>query len=155
MGVAFLRYYSCLPFSFAVVPDFLRRGFISPPPLNPKAIGSSFICHKRHLLIQYVGVLISLWLSKGILFFQDNASPHKTAILLLLLWLYSPSGPWPLFHFPNLYTVDRTLWTGDQPVANNSAVTHQKLADLHFGVLKPAAYSPDLAPSDYCFLVSL
>jgi hypothetical protein len=28
----------------------------------------------------YVGVLISLWLSKEILFLQDNAAPHKTAI---------------------------------------------------------------------------
>jgi hypothetical protein len=29
----------------------------------------------------YVGVLISLWLSKGILFLQDNAAPHKVAIM--------------------------------------------------------------------------
>jgi hypothetical protein len=28
----------------------------------------------------YVGVLISLWLSKGIFLFQDNAAPHKAAI---------------------------------------------------------------------------
>jgi hypothetical protein len=26
-------------------------------------------------------------------------------------------GPWPLCQFLNLYTVRRTLWTGDQPVA--------------------------------------
>jgi hypothetical protein len=26
-------------------------------------------------------------------------------------------GPWPLFQFLNFYTVDRTPWTGDQPVA--------------------------------------
>jgi hypothetical protein len=52
-------------------------------------------------------VLISLWLSKGILFLQDNVAPHKAAI------------------------------------------THQKLAYLHFEVLKHPAYSPDLAPSDY------
>jgi hypothetical protein len=25
-------------------------------------------------------------------------------------------GPWPLFSFLILYTVDRTPWTGDQPV---------------------------------------
>jgi hypothetical protein len=25
--------------------------------------------------------------------------------------------PWPLFQFLNLYTVGRTPWTGDQPVA--------------------------------------
>jgi hypothetical protein len=35
----------------------------------------------------------------------------------LHLWLYSPCGPWPLFQFLNLYTVGRTPWTGDQPVA--------------------------------------
>jgi hypothetical protein len=28
-----------------------------------------------------------------------------------------PCGPWPLFQFLNLYTVGRTPWTGDQPVA--------------------------------------
>jgi hypothetical protein len=26
-------------------------------------------------------------------------------------------GPWPLFQFLNLYTVGKTPWTGDQPVA--------------------------------------
>jgi hypothetical protein len=26
-------------------------------------------------------------------------------------------GPWPLFQFLDFYTVDRTPWTGDQPVA--------------------------------------
>jgi hypothetical protein len=31
--------------------------------------------------------------------------------------LYSPCGPWSLFQFLNLYTVGRTPWTGDQPVA--------------------------------------
>jgi hypothetical protein len=56
---------------------------------------------------QYVGVLISLWLSKGILFLQDNAAPHK------------------------------------------AATTRQKLADLHFEVLKHPPYLPGLAPSDY------
>jgi hypothetical protein len=28
----------------------------------------------------YVGVLISLWFSKGVLFLQDNAVHHKAAI---------------------------------------------------------------------------
>jgi hypothetical protein len=32
-------------------------------------------------------------------------------------WLYSPCGPWPLFHFLNPYIVGRTPWTRDQPVA--------------------------------------
>jgi hypothetical protein len=59
--------------------------------------------HSQH----YIGELISLWLSKGILFLQDSAAPHKAAI------------------------------------------TRQKLADLHFEILKHPAYSPDLAPSDY------
>jgi hypothetical protein len=35
----------------------------------------------------------------------------------LSLWLYSPFGPWPLFQFLNPYTVGRTPWTRDQPVA--------------------------------------
>jgi hypothetical protein len=39
-------------------------------------------------------------------------------VLSVYLWLYSPLfGSWQLFHFLNLYTVGRTPWTGDQPVA--------------------------------------
>jgi hypothetical protein len=37
--------------------------------------------------------------------------------LSIYLWLYSPCGPWPLFQLLNLYTVGRTPWMGDQPVA--------------------------------------
>jgi hypothetical protein len=33
------------------------------------------------------------------------------------LWLYSPYGPWPHFQFLNLYTLNRTPWTEDQPIA--------------------------------------
>jgi hypothetical protein len=33
-------------------------------------------------------------------------------------------GPWPLFQFFDLYTVGRTPWTGDQPVAR-SLPTHR------------------------------
>jgi hypothetical protein len=54
----------------------------------------SYLAIKFYL---YVELLISFWLSKGILFRQDNAAPHKAAI------------------------------------------THQKLADLHFEVLKHPA----------------
>jgi hypothetical protein len=47
------------------------------------------------------------------------------------LWLYSPCGPWPLFQLLNLYTVGRTPWTGDQPVAkplptHTTTQTHNK-----------------------------
>jgi hypothetical protein len=35
----------------------------------------------------------------------------------IYLCLYISCGPWPLFQFLNLYTVGRTPWTGDQPVA--------------------------------------
>jgi hypothetical protein len=37
--------------------------------------------------------------------------------MLLSICLYSPCKPWPLIQFPNLYTVSRTPWTSDQPVA--------------------------------------
>jgi hypothetical protein len=40
-----------------------------------------------------------------------------TTSAFILLWLYSPCRPWPLFEFLNLYPVGRTPWTGDQPVA--------------------------------------
>jgi hypothetical protein len=52
-------------------------------------------------------------ISKGILFLQDNAAPHKAAI------------------------------------------TYQKLADLHFEILKHAAYSPYLASLDYYLFPNL
>jgi hypothetical protein len=52
----------------------------------------------------YIRVLISLWLSKRILFLQDSAVPHKAAI------------------------------------------THQKLAHLHFEVLKHPASLRGLSP---------
>jgi hypothetical protein len=35
----------------------------------------------------------------------------------MYLWLYSPCETLPLFEFLNPYTVGRTPWTGDQPVA--------------------------------------
>jgi hypothetical protein len=38
-------------------------------------------------------------------------------ITSIYLWLYSACGPWPLFQFLKPYTVVRTPWTGDQPVA--------------------------------------
>jgi hypothetical protein len=40
-----------------------------------------------------------------------------TSIGPVYLWLYSPCGPWPLFQFIDLYTVGKTPWAGDQPVA--------------------------------------
>jgi hypothetical protein len=47
-----------------------------------------------------------------------NKCPDFDKIKLSIsLWFYNPCGPWPLFQFFNLYTVGRTPWTGDQPVA--------------------------------------
>jgi hypothetical protein len=42
-----------------------------------------------------------------------------------------PSGPWPLFHFLDLYTFGRTPWKGDKPVArllpaHRTTQTHNK-----------------------------
>jgi histone-lysine N-methyltransferase SETMAR len=37
----------------------------------------------------------------------------------------------------------------DKAASYKAAITHQKLADLDFEVLKHRAYTPDLAPSDY------
>jgi hypothetical protein len=44
---------------------------------------------------------------------------YYSSVSVLLLWLYSSLlGPWPLFFsFLILYTVGKTPWTGDQPVA--------------------------------------
>jgi hypothetical protein len=37
--------------------------------------------------------------------------------------LNSPCGPWLLFRFPNLYTVNRVPWTGDQPCLKAATCT--------------------------------
>jgi hypothetical protein len=38
--------------------------------------------------------------------------------LSIHLWLYSPCGSRQLFQFPKLYTVGRTPWMVDQPIAS-------------------------------------
>jgi histone-lysine N-methyltransferase SETMAR len=43
----------------------------------------------------------------------------------------------------------------DNAAPHKTAITHQKLADLHFEILKHPAYSPDLAPSDYYLFPNL
>jgi hypothetical protein len=37
--------------------------------------------------------------------------------LYISLWLYSLCGHWPLFQSLTLFTIGRTPWTGDQPIA--------------------------------------
>jgi hypothetical protein len=46
-----------------------------------------------------------------------HPSIHLPTYLPTYLWFYSPCGPCPLFRCLYLYTVDRTPWTSDQPVA--------------------------------------
>jgi hypothetical protein len=41
------------------------------------------------------------------------------------------------------------LFLQDNAAPHKAAITHQKIADIHFEVLKHLAYSPELAPSDY------
>jgi hypothetical protein len=58
-------------------------------------------------------------------------------LLLLLLWLYShPLGLGRFFSILILYTVGRTPWTGDQPVARplptyRTTQTQNKRTDIH------------------------
>jgi histone-lysine N-methyltransferase SETMAR len=47
------------------------------------------------------------------------------------------------------------LFHQDNTAPHKAAITHQKLADLHFEALKHGAYSPDLAPLDYCLFPNL
>jgi hypothetical protein len=42
-----------------------------------------------------------------------------------------------------------------QGVPHKAAITHQKLADLHFEVLKHLAYSPNLSPLVYFLFLNL
>jgi hypothetical protein len=56
-------------------------------------------------------------------YIPEDSTLHKhrcenlKSYLSVSLWLYSPCGPWLRFQFLNLYTVGRTPWTGDKPVA--------------------------------------
>jgi histone-lysine N-methyltransferase SETMAR len=43
----------------------------------------------------------------------------------------------------------KILFLPDNAALHKATITHQKLADLHFEVLKHPAYSPNLTPSDY------
>jgi histone-lysine N-methyltransferase SETMAR len=47
------------------------------------------------------------------------------------------------------------LFLQDNVAPHKAAITHQKLADLHFEVLKHPTYSSDLAPSDYYLFSNL
>jgi hypothetical protein len=60
----------------------------------------------------YLSICLSIYLSLCL-----SIYPSIYLSLSVCLWLYSPGGPWPHFQFINLYTVSRTSWTGDQPVA--------------------------------------
>jgi hypothetical protein len=57
--------------------------------------------------------------------------------VFIYLWLYSPCGSWLLFQFLNLYTVGRTPWTGDEPVAR-PLPTHRKTQTLNKRTLTSA-----------------
>jgi hypothetical protein len=47
------------------------------------------------------------------------------------------------------------LFPQDNAALHKAVITHQKLADLHFQILKHPAYSPDLTSSDYCLFPNL
>jgi histone-lysine N-methyltransferase SETMAR len=47
------------------------------------------------------------------------------------------------------------LFLQDNAAPHKAAITHQKLADIHFEVQKHPAYSPDLAPPDYYLFPNL
>jgi hypothetical protein len=43
--------------------------------------------------------------------------PQEFLLVPMYLWLYSPCGQWLLFQFFNPYTVGRTPWVEDEPIA--------------------------------------
>jgi hypothetical protein len=50
---------------------------------------------------------------------------------------------------------ERNLFLQDNAAPHKAAITRQKLADLHFEVLKHPVYSPDLTPLDYYLFPNL
>jgi histone-lysine N-methyltransferase SETMAR len=52
--------------------------------------------------------------------------------------------------------LSKVIWfLQEDATPHKAAITHQKLADLHFEILKLPAYSPYLAPSDYYLFPNL
>jgi hypothetical protein len=78
--------------------------------------------------------------------YETYTSLLKSRKYCILLWLYSSvwalCGPWPLFQFLNLYTVSRTHWTSDKPVAkplptHTTTQTHNKRTSTHWVGFEP------------------
>jgi hypothetical protein len=55
----------------------------------------------------------------------------------------------------SLWLLKGILLLQDNAAPHKAVITHHKLADLRFEVLKHPAYSADLAPSDYCLFPNL
>jgi hypothetical protein len=87
----------------------LSHLFIGLPRLSPLQVFRLHFC--KNLVSQSCSTY------RILLVFITKVYPNIRWTLSIYPWLYSPCGPWPLFQFLNLYTVGRTPWTGDQPVA--------------------------------------
>jgi hypothetical protein len=74
------------------------------PQIRPRSIPST------SFLIHYSLIILSLY----------------TLYYSLFLWLYSPLDPGRFFSSLILYTVGRTLWTGDQPVVRPHTEQHKQ-----------------------------
>jgi hypothetical protein len=110
--------------------DVQKRKFLTLPrlehrPLVRPAFSQSLyrlIASSKYSFLNYCSFHYSSSLRNVVKFVPDYmASQPRT----LLLRLYSPRGPWQLFPFPNLYTVGRTPWTSDQPVARPLATNRK------------------------------
>jgi hypothetical protein len=76
----------------------------------------------QYPLVCEVGLIVTTLQMFSVFFLTEN---------FICLWLYNPCGPWLLFQFINLYTVGRTPWRGDQPIArplraHRTIQTHKK-----------------------------
>jgi hypothetical protein len=78
----------------------------------------SFVAHFITELTKHLGArqIIAMVTSSYVIGIE-NYTRTKLYVLLFFLWLYSPSNPGHVFSYLILYTVGRTPWKGDQPVA--------------------------------------
>jgi hypothetical protein len=101
-----------------------------------------------HVQYHDVSQFLSFYVSKDYMSYSWHsrsncvASWHKNNYTKLIylsvyLWLCRPFGPWPLFSFFIFYTVGRTPWTGDQPVARQLPAhgTPQSQNKMHMDIL--------------------
>jgi hypothetical protein len=119
---------------------------------TPLHADTCYVKHQiRHINIRVFHCSMSLLSlrSTSTVKFPSLTSIHPSNRPSIYLWLYSPCGPWSPFQYLNLYTVGRTPWTGDQPVAR-PLTTHSTTHKHRINVRRHPCLELDSNPRFQC-----